>query len=304
MRLVSGGGTHDGGARQCPGRLGGVTTGARALPRQPPPSPVWGFETTSPLMRRQCCAPPWPLQLRHGGSAAFPRGLNGRGAAAASGAGRGRCACEQPDSWRLAVKRLAMTTALAGTHGRPARVPVPCADRHGSRRIVSVRRSVDRLGQSRTVTCCSAQARAGSCTVSGSPPGPPVDAPGQPRRGAATCSCRWALRPPRRAPGASCRRPASESSGKAPASPAAVRLTPRKRDRSAGHGRGVQPRDRGGQPSISPRTVEYHLHNSPTKLGITARNQLNRALRETRPLTTLGSVGTDTDATVDGLGQS
>ena len=30
---------------------------------------------------------------------------------------------------------------------------------------------------------------------------------------------------------------------------------------------------------ISPRTVEYHLHKIFTKLGITSRNQLSRALR-------------------------
>ena len=32
---------------------------------------------------------------------------------------------------------------------------------------------------------------------------------------------------------------------------------------------------------ISPRTVEYHLHKIFSKLGITSRNQLSRALRQT-----------------------
>ena len=32
---------------------------------------------------------------------------------------------------------------------------------------------------------------------------------------------------------------------------------------------------------ISPRTVEYHLHKIFTKLGITSRNQLSRALQRT-----------------------
>jgi DNA-binding CsgD family transcriptional regulator len=32
---------------------------------------------------------------------------------------------------------------------------------------------------------------------------------------------------------------------------------------------------------ISPRTVEYHLHKIFTKLGITSRNQLSRALHPT-----------------------
>jgi DNA-binding NarL/FixJ family response regulator len=31
---------------------------------------------------------------------------------------------------------------------------------------------------------------------------------------------------------------------------------------------------------ISPRTVEYHLHKIFTKLGISSRNQLGRALRQ------------------------
>ncbi|HEX3960698.1 MAG TPA: helix-turn-helix transcriptional regulator [Trebonia sp.] len=34
----------------------------------------------------------------------------------------------------------------------------------------------------------------------------------------------------------------------------------------------------GAQLYISPRTAEYHLHKVFTKLGITSRTQLNRAL--------------------------
>ena len=42
---------------------------------------------------------------------------------------------------------------------------------------------------------------------------------------------------------------------------------------------------------ISPRTVEYHLHKIFTKLGITSRNQLRRALQQTTVTPLLGARG-------------
>jgi DNA-binding CsgD family transcriptional regulator len=50
---------------------------------------------------------------------------------------------------------------------------------------------------------------------------------------------------------------------------------------------GLSNRDIGAQLFISPRTVEYHLHKVFAKLGISSRNQLERALpreREARPV--------------------
>jgi DNA-binding CsgD family transcriptional regulator len=183
--------------------------------------------------------------------------------------------CEQPELARLAVDRLAMTTALAGTHwaaGLECLCRALIADDDGAEPLFA--ESVDRLGQSRIVTSLArARLLYGEWLRR---QGRRVDARDQLRAArdlfVSMGAEAFAARAGRELSAT------GERVRKAPASPAAVQLTPQETQivRLAMDG-GSNPAI-AAQLFISPRTVEYHLHKIFTKLGITSRNQLNRAL--------------------------
>jgi DNA-binding CsgD family transcriptional regulator len=244
-----------------------------------PPSPVWGFEAdVSSYATSVLCNASGRYSSAMEAARPFLADANGRWAPALPELVEAAVRCEQPELARLAVDRLAMTTALAGTHwaaGLECLSRALIADDDGAELLFA--ESVDRLGQSRIVTSLArARLLYGEWLRR---QGRRVDARDQLRAArdlfVSMGAEAFAARAGRELSAT------GERVRKAPASPAAVQLTPQETQivRLAMDG-GSNPAI-AAQLFISPRTVEYHLHKIFTKLGITSRNQLSRALRGT-----------------------
>ena len=173
--------------------------------------------------------------------------------------------CGQGDVANAAIESLSERTRAAGTElalGIEARSKALLSDGEVAEAALP--------GGDRTPRAHSVGVRAGSCS-------PPLrrmaaaghDAGSTPATSCAVpriCSPRWAPRRSRRAPGASCWRPAKQL--ESARSRAATSSPPRRLQIAQFARDGLSNAEIGARLFISPRTVEYHLHKVFTKLGI------------------------------------
>jgi DNA-binding CsgD family transcriptional regulator len=208
---------------------------------------------------------------------AFLEDANGRWAPALPELVEAAMRCGQPELARRAVDQLALTTAASGTDwaaGLECLCRALMADDDGAEPLFA--ESLDHLGRTRIVTSFArAKLLYGEWLRR---QGRRIDAREQLRAARDIFTSigaeAFAARAGRELAAT------GERLRKRAASPA-VQLTPQETQIVRLATDGQSNSEIAAQLFISPRTVEYHLHKIFTKLGITSRNQLSRALRQT-----------------------
>jgi DNA-binding CsgD family transcriptional regulator len=208
---------------------------------------------------------------------AFLGDANGRWAPALPELVEAAMRCEQPELAKRAVDQLATTTTPSGTNwaaGLECLCRALITDDDGAEPLFA--ESVDRLGQTRIVTSFArARLLYGEWLRR---QGRRIDARDQLRAArdmfASMGAEAFAARAGRELAAT------GERLRKRSASPA-IELTPQETQIVRLATDGQSNSEIAAQLFISPRTVEYHLHKIFTKLGITSRNQLSRALQQT-----------------------
>jgi DNA-binding CsgD family transcriptional regulator len=243
-----------------------------------PPAQVWGFEAdVSCYATSVLCNALGRYESALEASQAFLEDANGRWAPALPELVEAAVRCDQPELARLAVYQLAMTTAASGTDwaaGLECLCRALIADDDGAEALFA--ESLDHLGQTRIVTSFArAKLLYGEWLRR---QGRRIDARDQLRAArdifASMGAEAFAARAGRELAAT------GERLRKRAASPA-VQLTPQETQIVRQAVDGQSNSEIAAQLFISPRTVEYHLHKIFTKLGITSRNQLSRALQRT-----------------------
>jgi DNA-binding CsgD family transcriptional regulator len=240
-----------------------------------PTNPTWGFEAdiTSYATAVRCNAV-GRYQDAMEAAQVFLVDANGRWAPALPELVEAAVRCEQPELATRAMEQLVATTAVSGTHWATG-IEYLChallADDDAAEHYFT--EAIDHLGRTRIVTSLARAAllygewlrRQGRRT----------DARDQLRAARNTFATMGAEAFAERAEREL--RATGERQRTRPASPGA-QLTPQESQivRLAIDGRANA--EIAARMFISPRTVEYHLHKVFTKLGITSRNQLSRAL--------------------------
>jgi DNA-binding CsgD family transcriptional regulator len=256
----------------------GHEIGSTADSSSPAPSRIWGFEAdVSSYATSVLCNALGRYESAMKAARAFLDDANGRWAPALPELVEAAMRCDQPDLARRAVDQLAATTAPSGTDwaaGLECLCRALIAGDDGAEPLFA--RSLDHLGRTRMATSFArARLLYGEWLRR---QGRRIDAREQLRGArdmfAAMGAEAFAARAGRElaATGERVRKPA--------ASPA-VQLTAQETQIVRLAMDGESNSEIAAQLFISPRTVEYHLHKIFTKLGITSRNQLSRALQPT-----------------------
>jgi len=245
---------------------------------RPPPSQVWGFEAdVSCYATSVRCNALGDYKPAMEAARAFLEDANGRWAPALPELVEAAMRCGQPELARRAVDQLALTTAASGTDwaaGLECLCRALMADDDGAEPLFA--ESLDHLGRTRIVTSFArAKLLYGEWLRR---QGRRIDAREQLRAARDIFTSigaeAFAARAGRELAAT------GERLRKRAASPA-VQLTPQETQIVRLATDGQSNSEIAAQLFISPRTVEYHLHKIFTKLGITSRNQLSRALRQT-----------------------
>ena len=252
----------------------GSTTDASSLA----PSQMWGFEAdVSCYATSVLCNALGRYESAMEAARAFLDDANGRWAPALPELVEAAMRCDQPELARRAIDQLAATTAPSGTHwaaGLECLCRALAAGDDGAEPLYA--EAIDRLGQTRIVTSLArARLLYGEWLRR---QGRRIDARKQLRAArdmfASMGAEAFAARAGRELAAT------GERLRKRAASPAA-QLTAQETQIVRLAMDGQSNSEIAAQLFISPRTVEYHLHKIFTKLGITSRNQLSRALQPT-----------------------
>jgi len=250
-----------------------------ADPASRPPSQVWGFEAdVSCYATSVLCNALGRYEAALEASRAFLADTNGRWAPALPELVEAAVRCEQPELAKLAVDQLALTTTASGTDwaaGLECLCRALTADDDGAEPLFA--QSLAHLGQTRIVTSFArAKLLYGEWLRR---QGRRIDARDELRAArdifASMGAEAFAARAGRELAAT------GERLRKRAPSPA-IQLTPQEAQIVRLATDGQSNSEIAAQLYISPRTVEYHLHKIFTKLGITSRNQLSRALQRTR----------------------
>jgi DNA-binding CsgD family transcriptional regulator len=244
----------------------------------PSPSKTWGFEAdVSCYATAVLCNALGQYKPAMEAARTFLEDANGRWAPALPELVEAAMRCGQPELARLAVDRLATTTAASGTHwaaGLEALCRALTSDNDDAeRRFLE---SIDHLNQTRVVTSLARVKLLYGEWLRRQ--GRRLDARRQLRAASDMFVSMGA-----EAFAARARRELSATGERLPkrsVSPA-VQLTAQETQIVRLAMDGQANAQIAAQMFISPRTVEYHLHKIFTKLGITSRNQLARALQQT-----------------------
>jgi DNA-binding CsgD family transcriptional regulator len=240
------------------------------------PAEIWGFEAdVSCYATAVLCNALGRYQSAMEAAQAFLADANGRWAPALPELVEAAMRCNQPELARRAVDHLATTTTPSGTSwaaGTECLCRALIADDSAAEPLFTA--AIGHLGQTVIVTSFArAKLLYGEWLRR---QGRRIDARDQLRAArdlfAAMGAEAFALRAGRElsAAGERLRKPSASS---------ATQLTPQETQIARLAMDGQANSEIAAQLFISPRTVEYHLHKVFTKLGITSRNQLNRALR-------------------------
>jgi len=243
----------------------------------PSPSKTWGFEAdVSCYATAVLCNALGQYKPALEAARTFLEDANGRWAPALPELVEAAMRCGQPELARLAVDRLATTTAASGTHwaaGLEALCRALTTDDDDTERLFL--ESIDHLKQTRVVTSLARVKLLYGEWLRRQ--GRRLDARRQLRAASdmfvSMGAEAFAARAGRELSATGERLP------KRSVSPA-VRLTSQETQIVRLAMDGQANAEIAAQMFISPRTVEYHLHKIFTKLGITSRNQLGRALRQ------------------------
>jgi DNA-binding CsgD family transcriptional regulator len=244
----------------------------------PPASQIWGFEAdVSCYATAVLCNALGQYKLAMEAARTFLADANGRWAPALPELVEAAMRCGSPELARRAVGQLATTTAASGTHwatGLETLCRALTSDDDDAERHFL--KSIDHLNQTRVVTSL-----ARATLLYGEwlrRQGRRIDARRQLRAASDMFVSMGA-----EAFAARARRELSATGERLPkrsVSPA-VQLTSQETQIVRLAMDGQANAEIAAQMFISPRTVEYHLHKIFTKLGITSRNQLSRALQQT-----------------------
>ncbi len=244
----------------------------------PAPSRIWGFEADITCYATSVlCNALGRYESAMQAARAFLEDPNGRWTPALPELVEAAMRCDQPGLARRAVDLLATTTARSGTHwaaGLECLCRALIAGDDTAEPLFA--ESVDHLGQTRIATSLArARLLYGEWLRR---QGRRIDARGQLRAArdmfASMGAEAFAARAGRELAAT------GERLRERAVSPA-VQLTAQETQIVRLAMNGESNSEIAAQLFISPRTVEYHLHKIFTKLGITSRNQLSRALRQT-----------------------
>jgi DNA-binding CsgD family transcriptional regulator len=245
---------------------------------RPPPSQIWGFEAdVSCYATAVLCNALGHYKPAMEAARTFLADANGRWAPALPELVEAAMRCGQPELARLAVDQLAMTTAASGTNwaaGLECLCRALTADDDGAERLFV--ESIDHLEQTCIVTSFArAKLLYGEWLRR---QGRRIDARTQLRAASdifvSMGAEAFAARAGRELAATGERLPKRSVSPTVQLTSQEAQIVRLAMDGQANAGIAAQM-------FISPRTVEYHLHKIFTKLGITSRNQLTRALQQT-----------------------